>query len=114
MHFGSSLPASFKEKGRDACPCFMCPKMKRFAVKFRRILEVLCLQVLKKKFWIQFHDLCIQKEAVCCEIQTPFQSSLPPWFKEKFHEKFSPFMCPKTKLFAVKFRPILQVVRLQD
>ena len=60
-HFGSSLPASFKEKVVDAIPWFVRPKTKLFAVKFRRILEVLCLQVLKKKLWAQFHDLCVQK-----------------------------------------------------
>jgi len=37
------------------------PKMKLFAVQFRRILEVLCLQGLQKKFWAHFHDLCVQK-----------------------------------------------------
>jgi len=36
-------------------------KTKLFAMKFRRILEVLCLQVLQKRFWVQFHDLCEQK-----------------------------------------------------
>ena len=29
--------------------------------KFRCILEVLRLQELQKKIWVQFHDLCIQK-----------------------------------------------------
>jgi len=62
-HFGSSLPASFTEKVVRAIPQFMRPKMKRFAAKFRRFLEVLCPQVLKKKFWTQFHDLCIQKRS---------------------------------------------------
>jgi len=63
MHFGSSLPASFTEKVLGAIPQFVSPKMKRFAVKFRRILEVLCLRVLQKKFWAQFHDLCVQKRS---------------------------------------------------
>jgi len=45
-HFGSSLPASFIEKVLGTIPLFVCPKMKLFAVKFRCILEVLCLQVL--------------------------------------------------------------------
>jgi len=49
MHFGSSLPASFTEKVVGAIPQFMRPKVKRFAAKFRCILEFLCLQVLKKK-----------------------------------------------------------------
>jgi len=46
MHFGSSLPASFIEKVQGAIPLFVCPKMKLFAVKFRRILEALAFQAL--------------------------------------------------------------------
>jgi len=131
-----------------AIPQFVRPKTKLFAMKFRRILEVLCLQVLKKMLWrnsticaskseavcreIQTHfgsslpasftessgrnsTICASKnETVCCEIQTHFGSSPPPRFAKKFLDKFSRFMCPKTKLFAVKFRPILQAFRLQD
>jgi len=127
---------------------FLRPKTKLFAVKFRRILEVLCLQVLKKKFWAQFHDLCVQKlscllwssgafwkfsacefyrkscgrnsticasknEAVCCEVQTHFESSLPASFKEKVLGAIPRFVHPKTKLFAVKFRRSLEVFALQ-
>jgi len=62
-HFGSSLPGSFTEKVVGAIPQFMRPKLKRFAATFRRIFEVLCLQILKKKFWTQFHDLCVQKRS---------------------------------------------------
>jgi len=36
-------------------------KKKLFAVKFRRIVDVLCLHVLQKRFWAQFLDLCVQK-----------------------------------------------------
>jgi len=46
MHSGSSLPATFAEKVLGAIPRFVCPKLKRFAVKFRRILEVCAFQVL--------------------------------------------------------------------
>jgi len=42
-------------------------------------------------------------EAVCCEIQTHFGSSPPPRFTEKVLHRFSRFMCPKTKVFALKF-----------
>jgi len=62
-HSGSSLPASFKEKVVGAIPRFMCPKTKLFAAEFRRISEVLCLRVLLKKFWAQFHDLCVQNRS---------------------------------------------------
>ena len=62
-HFGSSPLASFTEKVLGTISRFVRPKMKRFAVKFRRILEVLCLRVLQKKFWAQFHDLRVQKRS---------------------------------------------------
>jgi len=45
-HSGSSLRASFKEKVVRAIPRFVRPKMKLFAVKFRRILEVFAFQAL--------------------------------------------------------------------
>ena len=40
---------------------FLHSKMKLFAVEFRPILEVLCLQGLHKKFWAHFYDSCVQK-----------------------------------------------------
>jgi len=60
-HFGSSLPTSFTENLLGAYSRFLPPKTKLFAVKFRRILEVLCLQGLQKNFWAYFHDFCVQK-----------------------------------------------------
>jgi len=45
-HFQSSMPARFTEKVMGAIPRFMCPKLKRFAVKFRCILEVFALHAL--------------------------------------------------------------------
>jgi len=59
-HFGGFHFASEK-KVLGAFSRFLRPKTKVFPVKFRRILEVLCLQVLQKKFWAQFHELCVQK-----------------------------------------------------
>jgi len=50
-----------KKKVLCAISRFVRPKTKLFAGKFRRILEVLRLRVLQKKFWAQFHDLCVQK-----------------------------------------------------
>ena len=38
-------------------------KTKLFAVKFRRISEVFALWGLWKKFWAQFHNLCVQKRS---------------------------------------------------
>ena len=67
--FQKSLPARFTEKVVGAISRCVCPKMKLFAVKFRRILEVFAFQALWKKLWVHFPDLCIQNEAVCCEVQ---------------------------------------------
>ena len=182
MHSGSSLPTSLTEKVVGGIPRFVCPKTKLFDVKFRRILEVLCLQdlqkklwaqfhtlcvqkrscllwssdafwkflhcklckkyfwvhfydsciqkrgclpwksdafwefsawVWQKKLWVQFHDLCVKNEAVCCEIQMHFGSSLPVRFTEKVVGAITRFMRQKTKLFAVKFRRILEVFALR-
>ena len=46
-----------------AIPRFVRPKTKLFAVKLGRILEVLCLQDLQKRLWVQFHALCAQKQS---------------------------------------------------
>ena len=121
--------------------------MKRFAVKFRRILELLCLWVLQRKLLAQFHDLCAQKlscllwnsdvlwklsarkfyrkssgrnstisvsinEAVSCEVQTHFGSFRLSSFIKKVAGAFSRFLRPKMKLFAVKFRRILELLCL--
>jgi len=61
MHFGCFLPASFTENVLGTISRFVRPKTKLFKVKFRRILKVLRLQVLQKKFWAQFLDLCIHQ-----------------------------------------------------
>jgi len=66
----------------------MRPKTKLFAVKFRRIFEVLCLQVLQKRFWAHYHDFASKNEAVCCEVQTDFGSFLNASFMKKFWEQF--------------------------
>jgi len=55
-HFRSSLPASFTEKVLGTISRFVRPKMKRFAVKFRRILEVSPCKLYKKMFWAHFPD----------------------------------------------------------
>jgi len=74
--FGSFRPMRFMKKVLDAFSRFMRPKTKLFSVKFRRILEVFGLQGLQKKFWAQFHGLCVQKR------------SCFPWSSDAF-SKFS-------------------------
>jgi len=55
-HSGTSLPVSLTEKVVGPIPRFVRSKTKLFVVKFRRIVEALCQEVLQKKFWAQFHD----------------------------------------------------------
>jgi len=46
-HFGRSFPASFTEKVLGTIQRFVCSKMKRLAMKLRRILElVLAMKAL--------------------------------------------------------------------
>jgi len=54
-----------------------------------------------------------KNEAVCCEVQTHFGSSRLASFIKKVLGAFSRFMRPKTKLFAVKFMRILEVLALR-
>jgi len=78
------------------------------------MLEVLCVQGLQNKFWVQFSIYASKNEAVCREIQTHVRSFRPASFAEKVLGAISRFMCPKTKLFAVNFRRIFEALRLQD
>ena len=75
-HFESSPLAMFTKKFLGAFSRFMCPKTKLFAVKFRRILDVVRIQGLQKDFWAHFHHFCVQK-----------RSSLP-WNSDGFGKFF--------------------------
>jgi len=59
--FGSFRYASFMKNFLGAFSRFLRAKPKLFAVKFRRVLKVLSLQGLQKKFLAQFHDICVKK-----------------------------------------------------
>jgi len=113
MHFGSFRFARFMKKFLGAFLRFIRPKAKLFSVKFRRILEILCLQGLQIKFWAHCHDLCVQNEAVSCEVQTHFGSFHLARFIRKVPGALSRFLRPIMKLFAAKFRRILEVLYLQ-
>jgi len=63
---------------------------------------------LTKKLWAQFYDFCVKNNAVCCEVQTHFGSFRLASFGKKLLGAILQFMHPKTKLFAVKFRHILE------
>jgi len=93
---------------------YVRPKTNLFAVKFRRILDVLYLQGLQKKVAGQSVRIYVSKnEAVCCEIEMHFGCSLPASFTETVLGTISQFVHPKTKLFEAKIRRILKVLRLQ-
>jgi len=87
-HFGSSLPASLAEKVLGAYSRFLRPKTKRFAVKFRRILDVLRIQGYKKISGRIFTIYASKNKAVCCEVQTDFGSFLHASFMKKFLAQF--------------------------
>jgi len=112
-HFGRSLPGRFTENVVGAIPRFMRPKTKLFAVKFRRVLELSPLMLHEKSCGRIFPIFASKNEAVWCEVQTHFGSSLPASFKEKVLGAIPQFIRPKTKLFAVKFRRSLEVFALQ-
>jgi len=40
---------------------FVRPKTKLFAVKSRLILQILYLQYLQKRLWARFDDMCVRK-----------------------------------------------------
>jgi len=112
-HFGSSPLARITEKVLGDISRFMRAKTKLFAVKLRRILEVLRLQGLQKKFWVVFHDLCVQKRSYLPYSSDAFGSSPLVRFAGKVLGGMSRFMRAKTKLFAVKVRRILEVFSVQ-
>jgi len=56
-----------------------------------------------------FRIYASKNEAVCCEVQMHFGSSLPAKFTEKVLGSLPRFMCPKMNLFAADFRRILKV-----
>jgi len=55
-----------------------------------------------------------RNEAVCCVVRNHFRSSPLARFTEKVLGAYLRFMCPKTKLFAVEFRRILEGFFLLD
>ena len=112
-HSGRSLPARFTEKIVGAIPRFVRPKTKLFAIKFRHILEFFACKICRKSCGGNSTICASKNEAVCCEFQTQFGSFRLASFVKKVLGAFSQFMCPKTKLFAVKFRRILEFLALQ-
>jgi len=82
----------------------MRAKTKLLAVKSRRILEVFTLQVKKSSGRI-FSIFASKNEGIFREVQTHFGSSLPASFTEKVLGAISLVVRPKTKRFAVKYRP---------
>jgi len=82
-------------------------------VKFRRILEVLRIKGLQKDFWGHYHDLCVQKWSCLLWSSDRFWKFSPCKLYKKDMGAFSRLMRPKTELFAVNFRRILELLRLQ-
>ena len=112
-HFGNSLSADVAEKVLAALSRYMRPKTKLFAVKFRHILEVFTLWGLYKKLWVHYHHSCVQKRSCLLWRSDGFWKFSLRMLYKKVLSKISRFMCPKTKLFAVKFRYISEVFTLR-
>jgi len=119
LHFRSSLCkvysffARFTEEVMGAFSRFMCPKIKLFHAKFRRISEVFTCKVYKEISGCIITIFVFKNEAVCREVQMHFGSSPHSRFPKRFLGAFSQFMRPKTKLFSVKFGGILEVFSMQ-
>ena len=112
-NFGSFRLSSFIKNVLGAFSRLMLPKMKLFALEFRRILEVFCLRVLQKKFWAQFHDLFVHERSCLAWNSDAFWKFLPcKLYKQSSGSVFSIYES-KRKLFAVEFRRILEVLCLQ-
>jgi len=67
----------------------------------------------KKKSGHIFTINASKNEAVYREVQTHFGTSPPPTLTKIFLGTLARFMHPKTKLFAMKFRRILKLLRSQ-
>jgi len=112
-HCGSSLLARFTKILGAFYFYDLCPKTKLFAMTFRRILKVLCLQVLQKKLLVHYHDLCVQRCSCLLLSSDAFQKFSPCEVYKKVLSALSRLLLPKTKLFALKIRRILDVLSLQ-
>jgi len=108
-HFGNCGFARFMKKVLGTFSRFMRPKSKRFAVEFRHILEVLRIRGWQKDFWAYFHDFCVQKRSSLPWSSDGFQKFSPCKLHKKDMGAFSQFLRPKMKLFALKFKWILEV-----
>ena len=94
-HLRSFLSASSAEEVLGAISLFMRLKTKLFTVKLRRILEVIRLWGLQKKFWAHVRDLYVQKRSCLPWSSDYFGSSTPARFIEKVLGTISRFMHPR-------------------
>jgi len=73
-------------------------------MKFRRILEVLCLQGLQRKFWTKFHDLCVQEWSCLPWSSDRFWKFSPCKLQKRVMGAFARFLRPRMKLFALSLK----------
>ena len=66
-----------------------------------------------EKLWAHFHDLCARKRRYFLWSSDVFWRFSAYKVYKKYLGALSRFVCPKTKMFAMKFRCILEVLRLQ-
>ena len=111
--FGSFLRTSFIEKFMTHHLDFCVQKRTCMLLSSDTFWKFSPYEVYEKSSGCIFKIYASINEAVFCEVQTDFGSSLPARFTEKVDSTISPFMPPKMKLFTVKVRCILEVFALQ-
>jgi len=111
--FGSSLPARFTENLHSTIPRFTRPKTELFAVKLNVFWNFLLCEAYEESFGYIFTSYVSKNEAVSCEVQMHFGRFHLARFIKNVLGALSRFMCPKTKLFATKFKRILEVFFVQ-
>jgi len=83
-------------------------------MKFRRIWKFSPCEVYKQWSGCIFTIYVSINEVVCYEVLTHYGSSLLATFGKKGLGTFLQLLRPKTKMFALKFRRILEVFILED
>jgi len=119
--FWKFSPCKLYEKVLGAFSQFWGPKNEAVCCWVQTHFGSFCLafwmfsasKVYSKKFWVHFTIYVSKNEAVCCLVQTHFGSFRLASLIIKVVGAFSRFLRPKTKLFVVKFRRILEILCLQ-
>ena len=86
---------------------FVRPETKLFALKFTHILQVICLQVLQKKFWVQFHNFCVQKRSCLLGTSDAFWKVSACKIDKSCGHTFTIYVSPKQTFLTSTFVKLL-------